>query len=341
MWSTKYEKCVGCGTTEIRHWAKGYCNRCYPKYIVRKTGYFNRSDRIGYKAFIQKIAPKISAKMKLQKSLSSPITQRLDKDLLSELYHNKNMSLGDIGKMFNCSRVHIYNLCKKYNVRVKSKSEARGDAYSLGKKLRYHPVNKNFFEKWSNEMAYVLGFICADGCIGHRLDVLTISQKEIEILEKIKRILKAEQNIVHYKHQDIYHLPIGSAKIVKDLLKLGITPHKSLTLKLPNMPLEYTGHFIRGYFDGDGSICKSGNCWRVSFTTGSDDFIKAIKENLEKMALVSQQKIYKHKTANAYNLYYHSREDLNKIYNFFYDNYTLDNSLYLRRKYGKFVEAVN
>ncbi|MEL3972227.1 LAGLIDADG family homing endonuclease [Rossellomorea oryzaecorticis] len=40
----------------------------------------------------------------------------------------------------------------------------------------------------------------------------------------------------------------------------GIQPNKSLSIQLPTIPDSYLNHFIRGYFDGDGSIYKSRNC---------------------------------------------------------------------------------
>lgn len=340
-WSTKHDKCIGCGTTTTQHWARGYCNKCYPKYIVRKTGDFDRNDKEFYGAFMKNIKQKISAKAKIQKMLPTTISQTLNKDLLKELYHRRQMSLGDIAKQFNCSRAYIYNLCKRSAIIVKSKSQARRDAYFSNKKLRYHPVNDNFFKSWSNEMAYVLGFICADGCISHRLNILTISQKEIEILEKIKKLMQAEQNIVHYSHQDINHLPIGSKAIVEDLLKLGITPKKSLTIKFPCMATEYISHFIRGYFDGDGTICRQGTGWKVSIVSGSKDFIESVKEKFEQFSGVNAQKIYKHNDANAYMLGYYSRDNIIKIFNFFYDEYTLKNELCLIRKYNLFKEAIS
>lgn len=343
MWATKYDKCIGCGTTTIRHWARGYCNRCYPKYVVRKTGYFNRDNKEVYGEFIENIRLKISARMRFQKSLPSTITQRLNKELIHDLYHEKNMSLGDIAKMFNCSRVHIYNLCNKYGIKVKTKSEARKAAYSSGKKLRYHPVNTNFFKKWSNEMAYVLGFISTDGNIGHRLDVLTISQKEIEILEKIKKVMQAEQTILYYKHhQDIHHLQIGSGEIVRDLLKLGITPNKSLSIKFPEVPDEYVMHFIRGVLDGDGSITSG----MFKIGTGSSDFAQTLKHKLITMLNVEPERVRLYKTIKVnqklpygrilerestyYTVVICARVVLEKLYHLLYDN--IGSDMYLTRK---------
>jgi len=48
-------------------------------------------------------------------------------------------------------------------------------ARTLNIKLPKNNINEDFFENWSNEMAYVLGFIAADGCINvsvvHRLSI--------------------------------------------------------------------------------------------------------------------------------------------------------------------------
>lgn len=339
-WSLKYEKCIKCGTTEIPHWARGYCNRCYPKYVIRKTAEFDRSNKEKYSNFLNKVIPRISEKQRVQRSLPVQIKQQLSKDLLRQFYYDKRMSLGDIAKQYNCSRVYIARLCIEYGIQLKTKSKAREDARCLGKNVRYHAVDKGFFKTWSNEMAYVLGFFCADGNIGPRLDVLSFSQKEIDILLKIKKIMNADQKITHYKHQDINFLAIGSSEMVEDLLRLGITPHKSLRIKFPKMPPEYTRHFLRGNFDGDGSICRQGSGWKVVFLSGSKDFLVGVKENIEEFAGLKEATLYKHKDANAYTCSYHSKDNITKIFNFLYDEYTLQNELYLKRKYFLFREAI-
>ena len=42
----------------------------------------------------------------------------------------------------------------------------------------------------------------------------------------------------------------------KVLQKIGMIPNKSLKLKFPNIDKSLYKHFIRGYFDGDGSIVQ-------------------------------------------------------------------------------------
>ena len=69
---------------------------------------------------------------------------------------------------------------------------------------------------------------------------------------------------------------LTSQKTVNDLIKQGCFKNKTLILKPPqNVPNELLPHFIRGFFDGDGSIVKSGGkfyeqyhkyCYSISFS---------------------------------------------------------------------------
>ena len=160
----------------------------------------------------------------------------------------------------------------------------------------------DFFEKWSPEMAYVLGFLYADGDIedvrkSSRTQYVTIASVDRDILESIKKALGSGHNLNYraprkvtyrngktYESRGIYRLRIGSKKMFNDLLKLGLSPRKSLTIKFPDdIPDNCLNHFIRGYFDGDGCITikngtgKNGQAIlhgvNVIFTSGSKLFL--------------------------------------------------------------------
>ena len=70
----------------------------------------------------------------------------------------------------------------------------------------------------------------------------------------------------------------SSKKMVEDLTNLGCGNKKSLTLAYPDIPEGYEIPFIRGYFDGDGTI-KVSNYRRgpkvtgISITSGSVGFL--------------------------------------------------------------------
>lgn len=343
-WAIKYDVCIGCGSAERPHWAKGYCTKCYPKFILRKTGDFDRKNPVFYGEFMKGIKSKISTTNKIKRNAPTKIIEILDKELLEDLYHKQRMSCQDIASKYNCSRVYIYNLCLRYGIRIKTKSESRIVAKSEGKIVRCHKVNEHFFKHWSNEMAYILGFIYTDGHIDGRCSQFSIAQKEIEILEKIKKMMQAEQEIHKYKHQDIHWLSVGSVEMVKDLLKIGLTPAKSLTIRFPQVPDEYVSSFIRGIFDGDGSIYhERGRVWRAKFVSGSTDFIHGIKDKLDTLSGVSNQPIHTGHTQLGKNFYqfgYQSKIDITKLFEFMYDKYSVDNEIYLSRKYLKFREAM-
>lgn len=343
-WAKRYDKCIGCGLVVRPHWAQGYCTKCYPKHILRKTGSFNRKDPIFYGEFMKSIKSKISATNKIKRNAPAKIIDILSKESLTELYYKQKMSCQDIASKYNCSRVYIYNLCLRYGIRIKTKSESMTDRKSKGKMVRYHKANEHFFKHWSNEMAYVLGFIYTDGHMDGRCSQFTIAQKEIEILEKIKKIMQAEQEIRKYKHQDIHYLCVVNAEMIKDLLKLGLTPAKSLTIRFPQIPNECVGSFIRGIFDGDGTIYhERGNIWRAKFVSGSKDFIYGLKNKLDTLSGISDQPVHTGHTQlgkNFYQIGYQSKADILKLFEFMYDKHSIDNGIYLTRKYLKFKEAI-
>lgn len=131
----------------------------------------------------------------------------------------------------------------------------------IQKKVKKHPVNSNFFKMWTSVMAYSLGFIAADGNICHsgRAHTLHIACDDNDVIKKIKLAMEYEGPI-HQKSRPSnkkisYSLRICDPIIFNDLLALNVTERKSLTLCPPeNIPAVYLRHFIRGYFDGDGTV---------------------------------------------------------------------------------------
>ncbi|UCB56522.1 MAG: hypothetical protein JSV30_04755 [Candidatus Omnitrophota bacterium] len=276
--------------------------------------------------------------------MKNNIRNQITKDILSDLYCYRKMSFGDIAKQYNCSRAYILKLCKLYSIPIRNKSEARYLALKQDKlPFCYHKLNEQFFKTWTKEMAYVLGLLYADGNMHKNKSSFSLSLKEKDFLERIRNSLESTHPIKKSKVQELYHLTIGSGKMIEDLLKLGFIPRKSLKIKFPDMPIAYISHFIRGYFDGDGSIIKKNdsNVYKASIVTGSEKFISSIKMHLERLVGVSVQRINKHKTANAYFIHYHRRSDIEKLYKYFYDEYTISNKLYLSRKLLKFQEAIS
>ena len=113
-------------------------------------------------------------------------------------------------------------------------------------------------------MSYILGFIVADGCILKRKNrknsyIFNITNKEKQHLEKIKKAMSAAAPLGlkrsgYTKKKDCYFIQICNKEICKDLINLGILPRKTYNLKPIKVPDKYFSNFVRGFFDGDGTV---------------------------------------------------------------------------------------
>ncbi len=210
----------------------------------------------------------------------------------------------------------------------------------------YKTKNENFFKKWTPEMAYVLGFFAADGNMlknKRGAHFIEFQSTDKEIINKIRKVLKTNLAIGKYQskyknHNKRYRLQIGSKEIFNDLLKLGLTPNKSLTLKMPKVPNKYLSHFTRGYFDGDGNVSISYYVRRArnnkksitilsGFTCGSKKFLEELFIKLKQLSNVFGGTLYHH--SGAHRLFFSVKDSL-VLYKFMYANTT--NNLFLARK---------
>lgn len=148
--------------------------------------------------------------------------------------------------------------------------------------IKYH-VNVNKFSKIdSEESAYWLGFLYADGCLSENSRIGVMLQiRDKNHLEKLKNFLEWD-NQVKVRQNGQYtrcELVFRCKPMFQNLLELGCHPRKSKDLLFPNrvqVPDNFLIPFIRGYCDGDGSLgkLKKGNIYypRLSFC-GTYSFI--------------------------------------------------------------------
>lgn len=268
----------------------------------------------------------------------------LIKDTLENLYINDKKSLGDIAALYGVSRTAIYKKLKEYGIKQRSKSEARIEAQKQAKlPQQFYDINENFFRRWSPDMAYVLGLLITDGCIS-RTGTVSLCMNDREILEKVKKVMGSAHKIESSKHQEkLYIFYFARENMLKDLESLGVVPKKSHIVAFPNMPAEYLPDFLRGVFDGDGSVYfdkRSKNSpLRSAFYSGSKDFIEKLEDNLTKLGL-PKRKISQQKTLNGifYGIRYGHKNSLN-LFNILYKSIQQD-TLYLERKYRRFLEGL-
>ncbi len=218
----------------------------------------------------------------------------------------------------------------------------------------FRTKNEDFFKKWSPEMAYVLGFFTADGNMiknNRGAHFIAFYSTDKDIIEKIKIVLHSNLKVsLKNKHainshwKDSYQLQIGSKEIFKDLIGLGMTPNKSLTIRMPTVPKKFLSHFLRGYFDGDGHVSVSTYQQKdrknkstiiiTGFTSGSKKFLGGLWEVLKKYKIVEGGTL---NHTDGYHLCFSIHDSL-RLYNFMYQQ---EKDLYLARKKSIFEHYFN
>lgn len=346
-WSRKAEHCIQCGTNVRRHRAKGLCDYCYDKEHEQKQ-----------KTHLINLKPKRGAR-------KIPSKEQLLED------YSSGLSLADLARKYNFTRQYIYQILRKHRISRRTQREARHQAIdkgylfktktnSLGTEERiFHEhriVNEDFFKTWSPAMAYALGVLYSDGSISPSKDreerkthknrscvcTISVSQKEPELLEKLLDLLESNA-LMQFRPKSgisgaVYSFRIGCDTMYDDLLRLGLTPQKSRTIVFPSMPHEYVRHFIRGCWDGDGSIyleaTRRGKP-RSDFVSGSRDFVEGLVQQLCEEGL-TKATVHTRKSGQSFYVKY-GPQDCAKLYHLFYDG--VDESIYLNRKYLRFKGA--
>lgn len=216
--------------------------------------------------------------------------------------------------------------------------------------------NFDFFETIdTEEKAYWLGFLYADGYVGSKdFSVgLNISLKDIEHLRKFNDALNYKKGLnISETHQfnstsnknkngEIMYMVstvIRNKKLWTDLNNKGCVPNKSLILQFPNENIFKTKKliydFIRGYVDGDGTLgvyrhSKSNNKLEESLLiVGTKDFLVGVQKYLGTGFLMHKANC----NNNTYRLGY-STKKAHKAADLLYKNA----SIYLNRKYNIYI----
>lgn len=222
-------------------------------------------------------------------------------------------------------------------------------------------MNVDLFKTWSSDMAWLLGYIWADGCLSIDKDngsyklLFKCTIKDRELVDRVYLLLDCHQTIrliepccfmgtkgKKYWSKACVSLQLGSKVMIQDLLEFGLCPAKSSkNILFPVVPDQYLPHFIRGYFDGDGSVAyvkpergRRGYV-RVWFG-GSKKFIEELRNQVvnclgvRKVAVLQMQSIYLVQWA--------AKSDVGQLYNWLYP---IDNVPCLLRKRLKMKKAFN
>ena len=255
-------------------------------------------------------------------------------------YLEKKMSLINSGKEFGLTQRNVEAILKEYNVKKRTYTEAK----QLSRK---YPCNDDYFKVQSHNMAYILGLLAADGSVSLKENLISIQLKkeDKQLLEQIRLEVQSQRPISDYdgKKDTISTLRVWSKTWKDDLAHYGIIPKKTFTLQPPLLlSKQYIIDYIRGYFDGDGSIyqIKSENRVFVEIAGVCRQEINWIRDHLINTYYIIPNKETTEQKENGtiiYKIKIGDKNEINKLYHLFYDN----NSLFLERKKEKFELLLN
>jgi len=291
------------------------------------------------KEFYSKIRVKDLAKMFPNRTKATIVAKALSLGLPSaKLWQPEENNI--LRKYF--TKASLKELLKLLPKRSRLAILAQGERLGLKREINkpHLKINESYFKKWSPNMAYILGFIFADGGIvkitkNGCSDKLAfgVNQKDIDILRKIKKELSAKQALS--MNDKSVHFAIYSQKIVDNLKKLGVSYRKSFRegprKKFPTIPKIYIRDFIRGVVDGDGSINFDKKGYPTLSVCGKKNIINFIRDYfLSKFDIYSKVAQAK-KNGNYYNLFYiaYRCNSAKTLINHLYNNAFL----YLDRKF--------
>lgn len=206
--------------------------------------------------------------------------------------------------------------------------------------------NLDFFHEIdTEEKAYWLGFICADGNIHKKQNLLQIRLKydDVEHLKKLGNIFGRKvykKGVTVSKKGNLCSftlLGICNKSVKDDLMDKEVYPGKTIDDNIgawKYVPDNLLNHFVRGYFDGDGCItsskAKSGKTNYCLSIAGGNNFLKELKKIIMDKIGASDTKDWKTETYKV--LRWAGREQINLIAQWMYENATV----YLERKKEKF-----
>lgn len=199
-----------------------------------------------------------------------------------------------------------------------------------------HSLNRNAFASITTEEdAYILGFITADGYLSESRNTLFIrlQAKDEDVLRKISQYLEYDGEIKYTTHNKTKNKQCNvlfcSAQLIQNLKQYGLFQNKSLKETFyDHLPHNLIRHYIRGLIDGDGFITQKAK--RIGLC-GSQDIVKNVARHLIDqlgLDLEAGSRVRQEGHSDLYRLSFSGAVAV-KVMKYLYE----DSRIYLDRKY--------
>lgn len=197
-----------------------------------------------------------------------------------------------------------------------------------GHKKESYIVNHDYFKRWSSNMAYILGFIVADGNIQRDGNYVKVEVKpdDVAVLNFISNEITPNYRLRQSRPSEIRWYP-ASKTIKQDLMKLGVIPAKTGNEIIPpGLPNKYFWDFVRGLFDGDGCVTDDS----IYITSNSKKILFELMKKTGGLGRISKINV-------NWNWFIENNDELLVFYKKLYHI----NKFSLERKKNKFNHLVN
>ena len=260
-----------------------------------------------------------------------------------EDYFINNIRTGKLSEKYN---VPIYTV--QYFIKV------MWGLKPLSTALQKYKIDLSLFEMVDCEWKYYfLGWMFSDGNIytgaGKNTISLCITESDKYILDYFNEKIYNGEKPLNYRKSTVrkdtdyickplWRFQIDSAKICKDLISLGLIQNKSLTKIFPQwITKENMPHFIRGYFEGNGTVGINNNkdSLFVKIYSGSEKFLTSMGEILSNVLYIPVK--FTKDRDTTFHISFGKREYVESFYSYIYGSCEMS----LDRKREKFTYKNN
>lgn len=202
------------------------------------------------------------------------------------------------------------------------------------------PPQKQVSTEWTPLLAYAVGLITTDGCLSKDGRHIDFTSKDKDLVLSFRKCLGLKNKVGlktsgSAEHKDYFRIQFGDINFYRWLRKIGLSPNKSRTLGPLRISNEFFFDFLRGCFDGDGTIHAFWDLrWRssyvlyIKFASASPPYLKWLQRKIYALSgIIGNIQI----ASRSYQLVYAKRNSYILFEKMFYTK----NIPYLRRKHKK------
>ncbi len=197
---------------------------------------------------------------------------------------------------------------------------------------------------WSPTIAYSVGLMTSDGSLSSDGRHLDLTSSEIDQLHNFNLAIGKKHKITKKFSGDkksSYRIQFSDVAYYDFLIKAGLTPRKSLSIKTVGVPDELYGHFLRGLFDGDGTTYgyhdprwPSSFLFYTGFSGASKPFLENLQMRNRKLIGLCGGSI--RNNTRCFSLVY-AKADSYRLYDYLYSDAEI---IYLKRKYSRLCSFI-